>query len=1207
MRPKFLEIQGLQSFQEAQRIDFAVLGETGLFGIFGPTGSGKSTILDAITFALYGKVKRAERGTQGIINANLNDTKVSFTFELTKDGCRRTYRVDRAYRRKKGSENSCEPKIARLVEITPAGDIPLCDKASEVSNSIEELLGLNHDDFTRAVVLPQNSFQEFLMLDNSRKREMLERVFYLEEYGKNLLDKLGRKMSSLRSQLDRLSGELAAYGDATDEALEQARLEMERLTNERSRLEKEFKSLEEKYFEAKEVWQLVQELSAVEEQEGRHASLREQIETKRIQLDKAQKAEGLRNMIRNKKELSQKLQDTKASLQSILEKLPGIVSELELARKKYQSVKSEAQEQQPKLVERKTRLAEALRIQDEIKALEEKSVVLRSEGENLGKAVSEKSAALDVLTGKLASLKADINEFGINMESLKTPPEYRLKIQEGAALETEIASVREKVDTGKETLGQLDAVIAGLEEGLAENSLAITACLDALGKAEAQREQHLAAKPGDRNSVLDEKQRLLGQQRLYDALRLRQDEIKGIEQKLDKFRETMDKYLSREKVLLEERSAAGAFFDGARLELERAQKNVEKNTAVLLSRNLVEGEPCPVCGSLEHPLPAAEENTGETTTAEKQLEKARTTVTEAEKALKEAETKCLLAREHISGLEQQIMQSQEELECKFRDYKKAQSSLPAELQSLELEQLQQEIEARERRSSEKLAALEVWEQQSKTLQGEAEAVNQQLSQVRLKEKEIQAELKVNRENREREQKVLAESCEFLSHKEEEYRRFLEQYNIPGAAEELRRLAENDRRLSMLEKEMDASRKRQAETQASLEALQEELRLLINESTKIETDFSSIRGQITEKEARLTELTGDVDIEAEIRKIDAQLESYLRQEEQLEAGIRELEEEHHQLTSREKLLSNQGSIFADNLEKEEAALREALTEKGFADDREVDQSIISREEQKLFRDEINSYDEAGKKIQAQKGVLSQKLGARAISREEWEQISGTYHETLTLKEEWVSSSLAAQNRYTFLEGKHQRWVELKRDSSRLENKFGLLEQIQKLLRAERGKDNSFIDYIAEERLRYVAAKASEILGVITRYKYALELDTDAGFIIRDYANGGICRNVSTLSGGETFLTSLSLALALSEQIQLKGQSPLELFFLDEGFGTLDNDLLDTVMDSLERLSSRERVIGLISHVPELRNRMARRLIVDPPTANGEGSRVRIEMA
>jgi len=75
--------------------------------------------------------------------------------------------------------------------------------------------------------------------------------------------------------------------------------------------------------------------------------------------------------------------------------------------------------------------------------------------------------------------------------------------------------------------------------------------------------------------------------------------------------------------------------------------------------------------------------------------------------------------------------------------------------------------------------------------------------------------------------------------------------------------------------------------------------------------------------------------------------------------------------------------------------------------------------------------------------------------------------------------------------------------------------------------------------------------------------------------------------------------------LKGQSPLEFFFLDEGFGTLDSNLLDNVLDSLERLSDKERVIGVISHVPEMRARISRRLIVTPPSEDGAGSKVKVE--
>ena len=78
-------------------------------------------------------------------------------------------------------------------------------------------------------------------------------------------------------------------------------------------------------------------------------------------------------------------------------------------------------------------------------------------------------------------------------------------------------------------------------------------------------------------------------------------------------------------------------------------------------------------------------------------------------------------------------------------------------------------------------------------------------------------------------------------------------------------------------------------------------------------------------------------------------------------------------------------------------------------------------------------------------------------------------------------------------------------------------------------------------------------------YALEINESAEFIIRDNKNGGAIRPSDTLSGGEMFITSLALALALSSSIQLNGAAPLEFFFLDEGFGSLDDDLLDTVMN------------------------------------------------
>jgi exonuclease SbcC len=164
------------------------------------------------------------------------------------------------------------------------------------------------------------------------------------------------------------------------------------------------------------------------------------------------------------------------------------------------------------------------------------------------------------------------------------------------------------------------------------------------------------------------------------------------------------------------------------------------------------------------------------------------------------------------------------------------------------------------------------------------------------------------------------------------------------------------------------------------------------------------------------------------------------------------------------------------------------------------------------------------------------------------------------------------------------------------KLGLCEKLEK------GLDRrNLLNFIAEEYLSDISLNASTTLLMLTGGRYDLVYDGE--FFVSDNYNCGERRSVSTLSGGETFLVSLALALSLSQAICEKTMRPMEFFFLDEGFGTLDSELTDVVIDSLEKLRSERFTIGLISHVPELKQRISSKINVFPATAT-EGSKIEV---
>lgn len=196
---------------------------------------------------------------------------------------------------------------------------------------------------------------------------------------------------------------------------------------------------------------------------------------------------------------------------------------------------------------------------------------------------------------------------------------------------------------------------------------------------------------------------------------------------------------------------------------------------------------------------------------------------------------------------------------------------------------------------------------------------------------------------------------------------------------------------------------------------------------------------------------------------------------------------------------------------------------------------------------------------------------------------------TRLKELSSRDAQLQTEIQNLEKKIQRAAELNEERKALNQSAALANELSVSLRA-----NQFIAYIQEEALRVLAEDGSKHLETLSQGRYALVCTTQE-FSVVDHWSADEVRSVKTLSGGESFLASLALALALAERLATfssegRAQQRLESLFLDEGFGTLDRETLDVVVLGIEALHGGRRMVGVVTHIPELAERMPVRVEV-----------------
>lgn len=1002
MRPLTLRLQAFGPYAAPLTLDFADLGPHGLFLIAGPTGAGKTSLLDALCFALFGEASGEEQRNAHLRSQHAPEglpTEVSLDFVQAGQQWRITRRAAWLRPKHRGGGTTAESEAVTLWPVTPAGlGLPEVKRA-EVADRLHGILGLNVAEFRQVVLLPQGRFRELLVSDAKSRQAILRTLFRtafyervqaaLREAAKDARDRARDCETERRGLLARAGAEDATAAQARRPELVAALALAETL-------------------------QLKAEVAEAQardgEEAGRHAAQR--------LAEARQAAERLQSL---DKQLPRIATD-RASLDSArrADRLGGVLATAEAER-------------------RLARLA-----QQELEAARTRA-----------KTATDRLAAADIA---LADAPAqELAAQAARTEAARLT-ERIAAVAEAEQATAEAAAARHLADNAATRQTQAIAAQAAATAVRAKAEAALGECQ----LLAAQQERHRLAREAAAH-------RLVAADALTDAV----EALAGAT-------------VAADRALRQER-AAGETAAAAREAVVEAQRLLHQDRAAHLALALVPGEPCAVCGSPHHPVPAQPQGRplpaldaleAAARQAEARQESARRTAAQAETALRLAEQRQAAAREACA------------------------EALPDR------------------------AALVGAEASARTALSAATAAVAALPRLQDALQAAQADL------------AMAE------------RKVAETALAAGTAAQA---------LAAAVARRDDRRRHLSAESASAAALQAAATAAVAKAAAIEQRLRQARAA------------------------------------QAEAG-----EAARNATEVAAMAAHNAAAAAGRDEAASRALQTACAAAGFPDAAALHAAVLPSEAQDRLFDVVTRFD---RDLDAARGIARQAADAAAgLLPPDLAGLADSLRQAALARSAAASAAITAR---AALDERDRLLAELATAEAALEAARTAHALRQDLADLAEGRGTAsglnFEGYVLSGLLDEALAAANRRLEHMLGGRYAIRRREErenrgraAGLDIEvlDRWNAQP-RPAATLSGGEGFCASLALALGLAETVAAHaGARQLDTLFIDEGFGTLDAETLDTAIGVLESLQVGDRLIGVISHVGELRERVQARLEVTP---------------